>query len=93
MQGGPAARPLASSSCRCAASPSSSTQQQPTPHPARLVLEIREAATAAELRAAAYLRAHSFYTYPEDRSAMAARAHRRMKGDSEWESVSAKVRA
>ncbi|GAX86392.1 hypothetical protein CEUSTIGMA_g13803.t1 [Chlamydomonas eustigma] len=53
--------------------------------------EIRIASSAAELRAAAYLRAHSFYHYPEGRSVMAARAHRRMKGDSEWESVTSKV--
>ena len=36
-------------------------------------LEVRRATTPAELRAAAYLRAASFYKYPEDRSPMAQR--------------------
>ncbi|KXZ43502.1 hypothetical protein GPECTOR_88g445 [Gonium pectorale] len=50
-----------------------------------------EAGSAAELRGAAYLRAISFYSYPEGRSEFAARSHRRMKADAEWEAVTAKV--
>ena len=53
---------------------------------------IRQAHTTAEWRAAAYLRAASFYHYPPDRSEYAARAHRRMKADSEWDAIEAKVR-
>lgn len=52
---------------------------------------MRVARTAAELRAAAYLRAAAFGTYPPGRSEFAARSHRRMKGDAEWEAVTAKV--
>ena len=52
---------------------------------------MRPAASAAELRAAAYLRAASFGHYPADRSEYAARQHRRMRGDAEWEAVTAKV--
>ncbi|KAG2435258.1 hypothetical protein HXX76_007336 [Chlamydomonas incerta] len=60
--------------------------------PSRLVeLEVRQASNAAELRAAAYLRAISFYTYPEGRSEFAARSHRRLKADTEWEAVTQKV--
>jgi hypothetical protein len=39
----------------------------------KLAYEVRIASSAAELRAAAYLRAYSFYHYPEGRSVMAAR--------------------
>jgi ribosomal protein S18 acetylase RimI-like enzyme len=61
------------------------------PPPKIAALTIRPARTAAELRAAAYLRAASFGHYPSDRSAFAARQHRRMRGDAEWEAVTAKV--
>lgn len=46
---------------------------------------LRSAHTSAEYRAAAYLRAQSFYTYPNDRSEFARRAHLRMKADDMWE--------
>jgi hypothetical protein len=36
-------------------------------------LSIRQASTPAELRAAGYLRAYSFYHYPPDRSEYSAR--------------------
>ncbi|WIA08025.1 hypothetical protein OEZ85_007495 [Tetradesmus obliquus] len=57
----------------------------------QLQFSIRQASSPAELRAAGYLRAHSFYHYPPDRSEYSARMHRRMKGDAEWESVTRKV--
>jgi len=82
-----------------AAAPSSSSsspasEASPTdPPPSRIAgLSVRVARTAAELRAAAYLRAAAFGAYPPDRSPFAARAHRRMRGDAEWEAVTAKVR-
>ncbi|EFJ45206.1 hypothetical protein VOLCADRAFT_106017 [Volvox carteri f. nagariensis] len=56
-----------------------------------LVCAVQQAATPAELRAAAFLRAVSFYTYPPGRSEYAARSHRHMKANAEWESVTAKV--
>ncbi|GIL83451.1 hypothetical protein Vretifemale_12028, partial [Volvox reticuliferus] len=56
-----------------------------------LVPEVQQATTAAELRAAAFLRAISFYTYPPGRSEYASRSHRHMKANEEWESVTAKV--
>mmetsp|Transcript_6025 Transcript_6025/g.16049 ORF Transcript_6025/g.16049 Transcript_6025/m.16049 type:complete len:289 (+) Transcript_6025:1731-2597(+) len=58
---------------------------------AALNYSTRIATSAAELRAAAYLRAQSFYVYPPDRSEWAARSHRRMKADAEWDSLTAKV--
>lgn len=61
------ARPVAPASASAPAVSSSSG-------PPRLVdVNVRKASTAAELRAAAYLRAISFYTYPEGRSEFAAR--------------------
>ncbi|PNW86390.1 hypothetical protein CHLRE_02g084550v5 [Chlamydomonas reinhardtii] len=79
------ARPVAPASASAPAVSSSSG-------PPRLVdVNVRKASTAAELRAAAYLRAISFYTYPEGRSEFAARSHRRMKADTEWETVTKKV--
>ena len=54
-------------------------------------LRIEPAADAAALRAASYLRAASFYSYPSDRSAFSARAHQRMKGDAEWDTLTKKV--
>eukprot|EP00877_Chromochloris_zofingiensis_P013550 jgi/Chrzof1/8449/Cz03g11010.t1 len=56
-----------------------------------LRFDVRVAQSPAELRAAGYLRASCFYTYPEDRSEYAMRMHRRMKGDAEWNSATAKV--
>lgn len=71
------------------ASPNAPTTETP---PSQITnLSVRVAQTAAELRAAAYLRAAAFGTYPPGRSEFAARSHRRMKGDSEWEAVTAKV--
>lgn len=46
---------------------------------------------SAEYRAAAAVRAASFYTYPTDRSELAIRAHVRMKVDAEWEAIEAKA--
>jgi ribosomal protein S18 acetylase RimI-like enzyme len=60
----------------------------PSPWPS---LRIELASDAAALRAAAYLRATSFYTYPSDRSAFSTRAHQRMKADGEWETLTKKV--
>eukprot|EP00879_Flechtneria_rotunda_P033370 GHRR01036956.1.p1 GENE.GHRR01036956.1~~GHRR01036956.1.p1 ORF type:complete len:177 (+),score=23.17 GHRR01036956.1:148-678(+) len=57
----------------------------------QLRYEVRQATSLAELRAAGYLRAYSFYTYPPDRSEYSARMHRRMKGDAEWECVTKKI--
>lgn len=59
--------------------------------PPAVAINIRLATTPAELRAAGYLRAYTFYTYPPDRSEYSRRMHRRMKGDAEWESVTRKV--
>lgn len=52
---------------------------------------VRKASEVAEFRAAAYLRAASFYTYPPDRSQYAARMHQRMKADTEWAAIEAKI--
>ncbi|GLI59793.1 hypothetical protein VaNZ11_001757 [Volvox africanus] len=57
----------------------------------QLVSEVQQARTPAELRAAAFLRAISFYTYPPGRSEYASRSHRHMKANEEWESLTAKV--
>jgi len=54
-------------------------------------LDIRVAESTAEYRAAGYLRATCFYTYPPDRSEFAARTHRRMRGDLEWNAIENKV--
>ncbi|KAK3233127.1 hypothetical protein CYMTET_56559, partial [Cymbomonas tetramitiformis] len=56
-----------------------------------LNFEMQEATNSAEYRAAASVRAASFYTYPADRSEFAARSHRRMKLDAEWEAIENKV--
>lgn len=56
-----------------------------------LPLTVRLTHNTAELRAAAYLRASSFYTYPEGRSEFASRSHRRMKADAEWDALQAKT--
>ncbi|KAL2650352.1 hypothetical protein R1flu_018480 [Riccia fluitans] len=47
-----------------------------------LVVEL--AKSEEKLRAAAALRARSFYTYPEDRSETARKMHQQMKADDEW---------
>jgi len=57
-----------------------------------LPLLVRESSSSADLRAAAALRAASFYTYPAGRSAFAAASHQRMKLDAEWASLEAKTR-
>lgn len=46
---------------------------------------------SGEHRAAAAVRAASFYTYPTDRSELAIRAHVRMKVDLEWNAIEAKA--
>ncbi|KAG2494066.1 hypothetical protein HYH03_007709 [Edaphochlamys debaryana] len=73
-----------------AAAPAASASA-PTGVPTPLPLEVRQAALGHEMRAAAFLRAISFYKYPPGRSEFAARSHRQMKTDAEWESVQAKV--
>lgn len=55
------------------------------------VVQVRQATEVAEYRAAAYLRATSFYKYATDRSQYAARIHQRMKADAEWAAIEAKV--
>lgn len=78
---------------RAAAAPTTAeppnAQRPPDDHIAGL--SVRVAKTAAELRAAAYLRAAAFGSYPPGRSEYAARQHRRMRGDAEWEAVTAKT--
>ncbi|DBA76696.1 TPA: hypothetical protein ACH3X2_008730 [Trebouxia sp. C0005] len=54
-------------------------------------VQIRRATDTADFRAAAFLRAASFYSYSPDRSQYAARIHQRMKGDAEWAAIEAKV--
>ncbi|DBA81863.1 TPA: hypothetical protein ACH3X1_007580 [Trebouxia sp. C0004] len=54
-------------------------------------VQIRRATDTADFRAAAFLRAASFYKYSPDRSQYAARIHQRMKGDAEWAAIEAKV--
>ena len=54
-------------------------------------LRVHVCTAAAELRAAAAVRAASFYSYPPDRSEFATRAHARMKTDHEWRVLEAKV--
>jgi len=52
---------------------------------------VAPASTTAEFRAAAFLRASSFYSYPSDRSDFAKRAHLRMKADAAWKAIEEKV--
>ncbi|KAL3152092.1 hypothetical protein ABBQ32_001198 [Trebouxia sp. C0010 RCD-2024] len=52
---------------------------------------VRQATNVAEYRAAAFLRAASFYQYAADRSQYAARLHQRMKADAEWSAIESKV--
>lgn len=52
---------------------------------------VSPATTTAEFRAAAFLRAASFYSYPSDRSDFAKRAHLRMKADAAWKAIEEKV--
>lgn len=56
-----------------------------------LSYSILRASETAELRAAAYLRASSFYSYPADRSEYAKRSHLRMKADSTWKALEERV--
>ena len=60
-----------------------------TPPP--FALFVREARDSGELRAAAGLRALSFYTYPAGRSAFAQSSHQRMKADAEWAALEGKT--
>ena len=48
-------------------------------------IALRPAVQSSEYRAAAFLRAQSFYTYPSDRSEYARRSHLRMKADEMWQ--------
>jgi ribosomal protein S18 acetylase RimI-like enzyme len=59
--------------------------------PGTLRFEVRLAASSAERRAAAYLRAQSFAAVPEGRSDFARRAHLRMKADAAWEALEAQA--
>mmetsp|Transcript_1904 Transcript_1904/g.11623 ORF Transcript_1904/g.11623 Transcript_1904/m.11623 type:complete len:321 (+) Transcript_1904:3026-3988(+) len=54
-------------------------------------VEVRPAESSADCRAAAHLRALSFYEYPADRSEYAQRSHKQMKTDAEWESIEKKL--
>jgi hypothetical protein len=60
--------------------------------PYELPFNVRHATTTVEYRAAAYLRAQSFYSesYPPDRSEFARRAHLRMKADEMWRELEEK---
>lgn len=55
-------------------------------------IDIKRATESKEFRAAAHLRALSFYTYPADRSEYARRAHVKMRTDAEWESIENKIK-
>jgi ribosomal protein S18 acetylase RimI-like enzyme len=59
--------------------------------PAPFALFVREARDSADFRAAAGLRAFSFYTYPSGRSDFAQASHQRMKADAEWAALSEKT--
>ena len=48
---------------------------------------VRKAQRSAELRAASYVRAHSFGKYPSDRSEFARRRHMQMTADDAWEQM------
>lgn len=63
----------------------------PTRSQASAHVRLRRATETADFRAAAFLRAASFYKYSPDRSQYAARIHQRMKGDAEWAAIEAKV--
>lgn len=47
----------------------------------------RKAVATAEIRAASYLRAYSFGTYPSGRSEFAMRSHLKMVADDAWEQL------
>lgn len=51
---------------------------KPQPSCPKLQFRIKPAEAASELRAAAYLRANSFYNYPADRSPLAARVRHKL---------------
>ena len=52
-------------------------------------LKVRRATSTAEYRAAAFLRAQSFLSLPEDRSDYARRSYFRMKADETWKEIEA----
>ncbi|XP_024399712.1 GCN5-related N-acetyltransferase 7, chloroplastic [Physcomitrium patens] len=54
-------------------------------------LVFQEGRTPEIIRAAAYLRALSFYTYPEGRGEEAIRLHRKMKAEDEFTALTSKV--
>lgn len=54
---------------------------------------VRKAHRSAELRAASYVRAHSFGNYPADRSEYARRSHIQMTADDAWEQMEQGQRA
>ncbi|KAL3701340.1 hypothetical protein R1sor_019362 [Riccia sorocarpa] len=68
---------------------SSSTPAESAEDDLNLVLEL--ARSEEKLRAAAALRARSFYTYPEDRSEGARKMHQQMKADDEWAVLTRKI--
>lgn len=84
-------RLLCVSRCNCAGTPRATQAERPRKPDKRtrqrllefktvagppLEVTVREAASSAELRAAAHLRAASFFTYPLDRSEFSARVER-----------------
>lgn len=54
---------------------------------------VRKAHHSAELRAASYVRAHSFGKYPSDRSEYARRSHMQMTADDAWEQMEQGIQA
>jgi len=54
-------------------------------------LTLRQAASSAELRAAAAVRAAAFGKYPAGRSAFAIASHQRMRVDAEWKALEEKT--
>ncbi|CAK9279398.1 unnamed protein product [Sphagnum jensenii] len=57
----------------------------------REVVVFQEGKSPEHLRAAAYLRAMCFYTYPEGRSEEALKLHRKMKAEDECSALTSKV--
>lgn len=54
-------------------------------------VSVRKATTSSELRAASYVRAYSFGTYPSDRSEYARRSHIQLTADGAWEQMESQL--
>ena len=54
-------------------------------------LRVKKASASSELRAASYVRAYSFGTYPSDRSEYARRSHVQMTADGAWEQMESQL--